>query len=54
MDSKSFVTCTEFGNPVLFLPTFEQVSQSQEKPNIVRVEDCRESECFRVVRRIEV
>ena len=53
--SRSSVTCTELGKPVFLLPiAIQQVSQSQEKPNDVRVKDCGESERFRVMRRIEV
>ena len=53
--SRSSVTCMELGKPVFLLPiAIQQVSQSQEKPNEVRVKDCGESERFRVMRRIEV
>ncbi|MCS2999176.1 hypothetical protein NXW41_12680 [Bacteroides thetaiotaomicron] len=52
--SRSSVTCTELGKPVFLLLYIQQVSQSQEKPNEVRVKDCGESERFRVMWRIEV
>ena len=52
--SRSSVTCTELGKSVFLLSCIGQVSQSQEKPNEVRVKNCGESERFRVMRKTEV